>query len=177
MTRWPVFRHPVTLRSIETNYGIGGNEVACLLSNVWGEDACFDILMEVYFFFCHLTLSFALLSFFHRHHCCFAVSTDIHKAIWFIMPARQWNCQCRSQWSCEAWGVCHQNVYVVIFVPYHFTLWSRRGKACGLTHGITHCSHWSHVFWSGCPSAPSRRKSCLQLLTQASVAWCPHTCF
>jgi hypothetical protein len=69
MTRYcicPYLRHPVSLGNIETNNWIRGKKSGCLLCQVWAKCAHFDILREF--------LSFALWSFLHRHHCCFADS-------------------------------------------------------------------------------------------------------
>jgi hypothetical protein len=72
-------------------------------------------------------------------------------------------------------GVYHQNFCVVIFVLYFFTLWSRHCKTYGLTHRITNCSQWSHVFPCCNPSPPSgSKKLCLHAFELGTIAW--HIC-
>jgi hypothetical protein len=174
-----VFRHKVVLRSNETNNWIRGIEVACLLSNVhvWGR--IYSLWHTDGGFFCHLTLSFALWYFLHRHHYCFADTQcylvyHLHKEVPFAGCLVQW-----TSWAVRltvqktvklfSLGVCHQNnLCIIICVPYFFTLWSRHGKTCGPTYRIKNCSQWGHVFQCGSPSALSRKE------IMHTIAWHEH---
>jgi hypothetical protein len=60
-------------------------------------------------------------------------------------------------------GVCQQNnLWVLMFLVYFFTLQSSHSKTCGTTHKITNCSWCSHTFWYGSRLVSSgRRELCL----------------
>jgi hypothetical protein len=78
-----------------------------------------------------------------------------------------------AEWDCSAMrmrmqrpatllslGVSHKKIlWMLIFLPYFFTLLSRHGNKCGPTHRITNCSQWSHCF----------SVAVLQLLQEAEI--------
>jgi hypothetical protein len=97
MTRYRnlhVFRHPVPLRSLESNIWIRGNKVAYRLSNVWAQDAHVDITVAV---FVSSEFILCILIFLSQPPLLLCrASMDTHMAIQFTFSIRR--CFCLGIW-------------------------------------------------------------------------------
>jgi hypothetical protein len=68
-----------------------------------------------------------------------------------------------------------ENLWLVMFLVYFFTLQSSYSKTCGARHRITNCSRCSHVFQCGSHSVSSgRRELCVHAFELGTVAWYMH---